>query len=241
MQLRRVDWLPQGYNGAKPPTGYNPLPDVNRHFYIKKMVPFEKATLAEKQMYYYNGAYCIYCQGETDLVDSICVYQESHGLIYRCSKCNAHVGVHGGSLGDQSLGTVAKKALRDLRSECHKYFDPLWRKRMEQGVKIKAARAGGYAWLAKILGIETCESHIGYFNEEQCKIVIAECLKHILTPEQVKEKQKEKQFRVDTIYFLSGELDYPVKEFKMNNQHKIELKHHEGKVFIYDVTTKQGA
>lgn len=205
------------------------------------MVPFEKATLAEKQMYYYNGAYCIYCMGETDLVDSIEVYQQSHGLIYICRNCRAWVGVHGGALGDQSLGTVAKKALRDLRHEAHYWFDPLWRKRVEQGAKVKAARGAGYAWLANLLGIESVQSHIGYFNDAQCIAVIEECKKHYKTKEKIELEQQELKWKKDTVYYLGGELDFDVVEFSINGFVQLEFRNTSGTLFQYKPKENIGA
>lgn len=143
------------------------------------MIPdFDVATLAEKQMYYYNGSHCIYCNNRTELVDSIEVYQESHGLIYICRGCRAWVGVHHKNT-DQAYGTVAKKTLRDLRHQCHLVYDPLWKKKLElTGKSVKYIRGKAYRWLAELLGIDPQESHIGYLNEEQCRIVIEECKKY---------------------------------------------------------------
>lgn len=134
-------------------------------------------TLAERQMFYYNGAKCPYCKGDTDLVDSIEVYQESHGLIYICRPCQAWVGVHQGT--DTSLGTVAKKSLRTLRHEAHLVFDPLWQhKKKLTGLSTKGVRVKAYRWLRELLDIDKTEAHIGYLNESQCRIVIEECKKY---------------------------------------------------------------
>lgn len=147
---------------------------------------FNIATLEEKQMYYYNGSRCIYCKGETQLLDSTEVYSfphESYGLMHVCRPCKAHVGCHDGT--DQSLGTVAKESLRNLRRETHNYyFNPLWEKKMALGFSKTQARRAAYTWVAKVLNIDRVEAHVGYFLEEQCLALIAECKKYIAgTPE----------------------------------------------------------
>lgn len=137
----------------------------------------EGLSLAEKQMHYYNAHKCIYCNGYTNLIDSGTVYQESHGLIYRCDNCDAHVGVKPGN--DQALGTVAKKGLRDLRREAHKWFDPMWQKKARiKNLTPRTAKSKAYKWLASILNISREEAHIGYLLDDQCKILIEECKKY---------------------------------------------------------------
>ena len=140
---------------------------------------FDIATLEEKQMYYYNGSRCIYCKGETEMVDSTEVYtfpHDSYGNMYVCRPCKAHVGCHPGT--DQALGTVAKKPLRDLRRETHNdWFNPLWMAKMAQGFTKIQARRAAYKWVTEVLKIERVEAHVVYFTEAQCLALIHECKK----------------------------------------------------------------
>jgi hypothetical protein len=151
----------------------------------------EGKTLAEKQMHYYNGHKCPYCDGLTELVESKDVYISGidYGLMYICRPCGAQVGCHQGT--DQALGPLAKKTLRDLRHEAHKYFDPMCNKKMEQGFSRKASRKAGYKWLQKILGVQPEEAHIGFCGIEQCKLVIAECKKYISGTEENKKMKED--------------------------------------------------
>lgn len=130
-------------------------------------------------MYYYNGSRCIYCNRETDLVDSITVHQENHGLIYYCKECQAWCGtIHG----DQSIGCVAKKGLREARKECHHLINKIIEKKVAVSKKPlteRAARTRFYKWLSATLDIDRTECHVAYFAEERCKLVIDELKKYV--------------------------------------------------------------
>lgn len=130
-------------------------------------------TLHERQIRYYNGSHCPYCDKLTDYVDSIEVYQKSWGMIFICRRCNAWVNCHSNT--DQAFGFVAKNDLRDIRHKAHKMFDPLWQKKIEFGYKRKFAQAAGRKWLAKELDIDIVECHIGMFTTEHCQKVIELC------------------------------------------------------------------
>lgn len=139
----------------------------------------EGKTLAERQMHYYNGFKCPYCDKETELVNSERVYGpgQDYGLMYVCFPCQAHVGTKSGT--DQALGPLAKKTLRDLRHECHKFFYPLIDKKTDQGFSKISATRSAYKWLQQILNIQPEEAHIGYLNNEQCRKVIESCKAYI--------------------------------------------------------------
>ena len=189
------------------------------------MIPsFEKATLTEKQQYYYNGYYCIYCRKETELVSSLQVYQEDYGLLFLCRDCKAHVGTHNG--GDQSYGTVAKKELRVLRHSCHGIFDPLWQLKVNAGSKKNKAQADARKWLADQLGIAIVETHIGMFSIEQCKKTIALCEE---VWKNIKEKQELKnaneQFNSDMVNRFCEAKEISFQEFKAAGMHKFEIVH----------------
>lgn len=192
----------------------------------------EGKTLHEKQSQFFNAHRCPYCGEQTQLIDSIKVYRESYGLIFFCEKDAAWVGVHKGT--DQSLGTLAKKGLRELRHQCHLVFDPLWQTKKEAtGLSTKAVRGKAYKWVSEILGIEREAAHIGYLNSEQCKKLIDECRKFYPSPEQAARKKQELEDNIKLIEFLAGYFDYKVTEFSLNGRHDFTLsKEGKKKMFI---------
>lgn len=134
-------------------------------------------TLTEKQMFYFNGHRCPYCDKESDLVSSDVIHQEEHGMIYYCKDCDAAVGT---LYGDQALGCLAKKHLRDQRRYCFKLLDQLIDKKISFGkIKRRTAKNRMNSWICKLLNITKVECHIGYWNEDQCRKVIEECKKHL--------------------------------------------------------------
>jgi hypothetical protein len=87
-----------------------------------------------------------------------------------CEPCNAWVGCHDrneryGRVGDEPLGRLANKELREAKMKAHLAFDPIWKKK---SMKRKEA----YAWLAKKLGIPADECHIGMFDVDMCREVV---------------------------------------------------------------------
>lgn len=193
------------------------------------MIPdFESATLEERQQFYFNAFLCIYCKAQTEFVSSLEVYQQDYGWLHLCRKCKAHVGCHAGS--DKSMGTVATKPLRDLRHTAHQKFDSICAAKVLQGAKKRAAKAAGYNWLSKILGIDPVACHIGYFGIEECKKVIAACDK---VYEDIAKKRELIKFYIDCVNYNSEEYGYEVKEFRMNGMIQLELTHKSGKVLNY--------
>lgn len=93
--------------------------------------------------------------------------------MYCCKPCDAWVGVHRGT--DKALGRLANKELRDWKVEAHKYFDPLWQRKMQQGYSKTQARRMAYGWLAEKMGISIKVAHIGMFDVNQCKQVVELC------------------------------------------------------------------
>jgi hypothetical protein len=195
-------------------------------------------TLAEKQMFYYNGELCPYCNQRTELVDSGIVYQESHGMIYYCKPCGAWVGT---KFGDQALGPLAKKGLRNLRIELHELFNKLIAIKMARGEKKIAVQKKIYGWMAEVLKIDRAESHIGYLGEDACKIMIEEANKLFLTPEQKQEKLLLISRRIDVVNFQAGFIGFDAKHFKVGALNKMELYHPtSGKIFDYFPETNTG-
>ena len=117
---------------------------------------------------------CNYCGDDAEYVDSIEVYQSSHGMIYLCRHCEAWVGVHKGT--ETPLGRLANKELRRAKQAAHRVFDRLWRRVMNRdNIAKHHARGRAYKWLARELGIKTINCHIGMFNIEQCEQVVDIC------------------------------------------------------------------
>jgi hypothetical protein len=68
---------------------------------------------------------------------------------------------------------------RALRYEAHKVFDPIWRRKShKQGLATGFARKKAYRWLARELGLDVDECHIGFFDAATCRRVIALCRAH---------------------------------------------------------------
>lgn len=121
----------------------------------------------------FAGKVCPYCNEKTEYVDSSCIYGRSYGMIYICRPCDAYVGVHKGT--DDALGRLANSELRHWKKEAHAMFDPLWRRKMEQGFSKKKARGKAYKWLSEQMGIDIKLTHIGMMDIEQCKRVVELC------------------------------------------------------------------
>lgn len=119
--------------------------------------------------------FCDYCGALAEFVDDSVVYGRSlGGKVYLCRPCEAWVGTHSG--GRKPKGRLAKAKLRKLKIAAHAAFDPLWWAAARiRGWSISEARNKAYEWLAKSMGIEQKDCHIGMFNEEQCLEVIEIC------------------------------------------------------------------
>lgn len=105
------------------------------------------------------------------------------GPIWECPdpKCDAQCGCHPDG---SPLGTLATKALRQLRMRAHDRFDQLWKPWEAQQLaypeedhvigKLRGAMRGrAYAWLAEQMGTSKDECHIGAMDEAQIARVIA--------------------------------------------------------------------
>ena len=69
------------------------------------------------------------------------------------------MGCHKGTT--DPLGNLANAALRTLRSQAHRVFDPLW-----QGGTL--TRTEAYRWLSREMGLLVKHTHIGMFDTAQC-------------------------------------------------------------------------
>ena len=107
---------------------------------------------------------CPYCGGKATLTSSTVVYGgKDYGPIYLCDPCWAWVGCHQGTY--KPLGRLANAELRTWKQAVHRTFDAIWK-------RGPMTRKQAYAWLAKSLGIEEKDCHIGMFDVETCKRVI---------------------------------------------------------------------
>lgn len=123
------------------------------------------------------GKVCPYCSSSTQYIDSAEIYGRSYGMVYICRPCDAYVGVHRGT--DDALGRLANRELREWKKAAHAHFDPLWRKKMSQGIEKNVARTSAYGWLSQQLGIDRDLTHIGMMDVEQCKAVVELCKKYL--------------------------------------------------------------
>lgn len=123
------------------------------------------------------GVKCPYCGKSAQLMDSARVYGgKSYGMIWACLPCDAWVGVHKDSNKNIPLGRLANAELREWKKAAHRWFDPLWQRKMQkEGIRKMVARGKAYKWLAKEMGIERADCHIGMFDVEQCKKVVELC------------------------------------------------------------------
>ena len=119
---------------------------------------------------------CPYCKIRAKLVDSKVVYGRSYGPIWLCRPCDAWVGCHKDSNEHVPLGRLANKELRLWKVRAHSAFDPLWARKIKRDSCSKSkARKSAYIWLAEKLQIPVKECHIGMFDVEICREVVAIC------------------------------------------------------------------
>ena len=86
---------------------------------------------------------------------------------YLCA-CGAYVGCHPGTA--IPLGRPAGPETRAARSAAHAAFDPLWKAKADKfGTSKGRARADGYKWLAKQLGIPATDCHVGWMDAETAR------------------------------------------------------------------------
>jgi len=117
---------------------------------------------------------CPYCNRDAELVKGTVIYPHRRDLavknFWRCNPCGAHVGCHdrgvGQGNGDKPLGRLANAELRHWKQRAHSAFDPLWKARHMQ-------RKEAYRWLAERMGIAVQNCHIGMFDVDGCRAVVA--------------------------------------------------------------------
>ena len=101
--------------------------------------------------------HCIYCGCPVIFTSNAKIYGKKYGngKCYKCTNCDARVGVHTGT--NIPLGRLANRKLRTLKTKCHDLFDKLW--------ETKEDRYEAYLWLALKLDIPEKNCHFGWFDE----------------------------------------------------------------------------
>jgi hypothetical protein len=125
-----------------------------------------------------KGLICPYCMRKSSYINSSEVYGRDFGQLYACLDCKAWVGVHH-QTSRVALGRLANSELRNLKMAAHRHLDPLWKRKTKSGVNEYEARKAAYAWLSREMGTPLDETHIGMFDEKQCKKVISLCKKYL--------------------------------------------------------------
>lgn len=114
-----------------------------------------------------NAPICPYCHKAAVKVGGNIVYPHRPDLFDRtmwfCRDCDAWVGCHRNT--SIPLGRLANAELRVLKMAVHSCFDTLW-----QGGWM--SRHDAYAWLSKVMNKPRRETHIGMFNEDECREAI---------------------------------------------------------------------
>lgn len=114
---------------------------------------------------------CNYCGNDAALVSGKEIYPHRPDLyslqFWSCSPCKAWVGCHKRS-NAVPLGRLANAELRREKTAAHAAFDPIWK-------SGRKSRRGAYEWLSKRLSIPFKDCHIGMFDVDTCKRVVAAC------------------------------------------------------------------
>lgn len=123
---------------------------------------------------------CDYCDRPAKLVSGTAIYPHrtdlAHKNFWKCDPCDAWVGCHpkrtarqkGRGDGTLPMGRLANAELRKAKQAAHAAFDALWR---SGAMRRKQA----YAWLAEQIGVSVENCHIGMFDVDGCKAVVAAC------------------------------------------------------------------
>lgn len=129
-----------------------------------------------------KGLVCPYCGKDSELVPGTEIYSKDYGRLMRiCRPCQAWVGCHADS--EEAMGRLANEELRYWKKLAHSAFDPLWEKAAINLIWNKYIpnvnnRTKAYMWLADQLSLDMDDCHIGMFDIEYCKKVIAVCKRY---------------------------------------------------------------
>ena len=106
---------------------------------------------------------CQYCWNSLVKVQWIDIYwtDKYPWFYWKCLSCtDVYVWCHKGT--SIPLWTVANKELRILRNKLHAEFDVLWKEKWKW-------RKNSYNWLSQKMGTKFEDTHIAFFNKEQCE------------------------------------------------------------------------
>lgn len=92
-------------------------------------------------------------------------YKGAEAVYYRCPEVGCS-GSHGAHADGEPLGIPATQPTKDARMAAHRAFDAWWR---AMGMR----RSDAYRWLALKLQVELEHCHIGRFDVETCRRVVA--------------------------------------------------------------------
>ncbi|WPJ72217.1 hypothetical protein DEEACLCL_00200 [Salmonella phage CRW-SP2] len=127
---------------------------------------------------------CDYCGHPAEFISGDVLYPHRPDLrnlkFWVCQPCDARVGCHSHGDGKTPLGRMANAELRAAKQEAHRSFDPIWK-------SGERSRSDAYSWLAYQLGIKKSDCHIGLFDIDMCRKVVAVC-NQLQDTENVKHK-----------------------------------------------------
>jgi hypothetical protein len=136
----------------------------------------EKATMPQTHN---TPITCPYCNTLARLTRGREIYPHRPDLyslnFWACKPCDAYVGCHKKFPGTTPLGRLANAELRAAKSNAHRAFDPLW----QDGAYT---RHQAYQWLSEALRIPVADCHIGMFDVDLCREVIAVTNQHRFEP-----------------------------------------------------------
>lgn len=113
---------------------------------------------------------CPYCTKGAVKVDGRVIYPHRPDLhdkwFWYCADCGAWVGCH--PYTSKPLGRLANAELRQLKMAAHRAFDPIWKLGL-------MSRHDAYKWLSDCMELPRSLTHIGMFDEAQCREVVHHC------------------------------------------------------------------
>lgn len=89
-----------------------------------------------------------------------------YGLFYGCVNFPVCRSTHGAHPDGRPLGIPGDAETKAWRIRAHEAFDRLW-----QGGGMRRGQA--YAWMRRTLGLSKHEAHIGRFDPDRCRALIA--------------------------------------------------------------------
>lgn len=98
---------------------------------------------------------------------SLVLQSTRYGDRWHCNEPECTVACWSGS-----TSTPADAETRKARHDCHGAFDPLW-KGPHGPFYGRGGRSRAYKWLRKEMGLSISKAHIGMFDLEQCRKLLA--------------------------------------------------------------------